>query len=1118
MLRTIIRAGFILTLSITLFIPIAVQAEEITVNLRDDLYSVDSRSEGQYLDMENFGIRNIPGKPRLPSRIVAVAIPPGASVTDVRVTTESQIELTDDYNIPPVTLRRVIGDENPELLLKQQAEYQQNYNAVYTRNGFYPESIIEFVRQAGFRKYNIADVRVIPFQYNPMTGSMILNRGIKIHITYTMPDLDVVHIQDNSLRMEAEAAGFIENYSDTVRWYDHRPIQRGLHDFVIVTTETLSSEITSLVEWETLAKGREVNVVTVEWISANYSGVDLAQKIRNFLMDKYPTSQWGIEDVLFVGRHTEVPMRKISYEIGYGSPRTDFYYAELSAPDSESWDSNGNGQIGETADAIEYYSEINVGRIPWSDPDIVRAVCEKSIAYEQNTDPAFKKNILLMGGYFWADTDNAVLMEEKVDQVWMADWTMTRMYEQNSQYYSTYPCDYELVHSNVLDVWPDGQFAFANWAGHGSPTGAYILGNGSQLFIGASDCPVLGNDYPSIIFADSCSNSDTDTNNLGRAMLAQGSVGFVGATKVALGSGGWAGPEDGSSQSLDYHFTTGVTSGEYSQGAAHQRALRNVYLDDGWYYDLYEMCEWTLWGNPNLGMGDVLSSNGIIALDQDYYAPGTEAVVTVTDRDLVTDPNLQESVDVTITTDTGDTEVLTLLEPGTDSWALLGTLSLAENSAIPGNGILEVGHGTVLTVTYIDEDNGFGGTDIAKTATATVDAIPPEILNVSIDKCTDRSFTVSWVTDEATRGLVCYGQSVPDQNAYSAAETTTHTVRISDLDSCMTYLFYIEVQDGAGNIAVANNSGENYAADTMQLVEMVSVDLSVNPEWLISGGAWAYGQPTGNAGDHGGPDPTSGKTGNNVYGYNLQGGYENDEPAYSLTTTPFDCSGKEGVVFSFWRWLGVETQPYDYAAVQVSNNGADWVNIWENPSVTLDDGEWVYQEFDVSEYADDSAAVQFRWVMGTTDQGWTYCGWNIDDIKISYAFSCNEPTPTPVPEMQYGMNLLLDDIDLETGDQFNLHFCLLNSTDTGLNLDVFILLDVYGQYWFWPSWTAIENGIDFQAEMEVNAYGEYRESALSFQWPELQGAADGLKFYGAAFHAGSFEFCGELNIVTWQYH
>jgi hypothetical protein len=115
-------------------------------------------------------------------------------------------------------------------------------------------------------------------------------------------------------------------------------------------------------------------------------------------------------------------------------------------------------------------------------------------------------------------------MEAKVDQPWMADWTLTRMYEKNANYWSSYECDYPLLHSNVMAVWPAGQYAFVNWAGHGSPTSTHIYGLGAPAFITSSDSYSLNDDFPAIIFADACSNSDTDYLNIGQAMLKQGAV------------------------------------------------------------------------------------------------------------------------------------------------------------------------------------------------------------------------------------------------------------------------------------------------------------------------------------------------------------------------------------------------------------------------------------------------------------------------------------------------------------------------------------------------------------------------------------------------------------------
>jgi hypothetical protein len=162
--------------------------------------------------------------------------------------------------------------------------------------------------------------------------------------------------------------------------------------------------------------------------------------------------------------------------------------------------------------------------------------------------------------------------------------------------------------------------------------------------------------------------------------------------------------------------------------------------------------------------------------------------------------------------------------------------------------------------------------------------------------------------------------------------------------------------------------------------------LDTDPGWTISGGLWAFGQPTGGGGQYGGPDPTSGYTGPNVYGYNLDGDYENNMPERHLTTPPIDCTGRTGVRLSFWRWLGVEQPLYDHARVRISNDGTTWTTVWEN-GTEIADTAWVFQAFDVSSIADNQPTVYVRWTMGPTDSGWHFCGWNIDDVSLS-TFEC----------------------------------------------------------------------------------------------------------------------------------
>ncbi len=610
---------------------------KITIEFNVDYYELESIKGYDELKAENFGRLLVPGKPNLPSKIFAIAIPPGAEITDVTYEIIEEIQLPGNYLIEPSPLHRVIGEEDPQLYAKDKEIYDENYENTYGSNNPYPENIVEFVRKAGYRKYNLVDVRITPFSYKPISKTITYYPKISLEVNYKISNQAEI-ISDNFKSTENVAKKIIYNYEQAKYWYENNEVSRGLNDYVIITKDSLVGSVEPLANWEA-NKGRTVEVVTTSWIESNYNGYDLAEKIRNFLRDKYPGGEWGIQDALLVGSYTDVPMRRTAQNLGYGRPRTEFYYAELSLPDDQSWDADGDHNYGENSDPIDFYSEINVGRIPFNDPDTVEHICQKSILYEQNADPTFKKNILLLGAFFWDNdpnprTDNAVLMETKVDQPWMSDWTMTRMYEEG---HSTYPMDYNLLNSNVVSVWSQGKYGFVNWAGHGSPGACWRYHYPDDYFISVYDCDQLNDDYPAIIFADACSNSDTDDFNIGMGMLEQGGVGFVGATKVALGCPGWDDPYDGSSQSIDYFFTTFVTSEDYTQGEALQTALVEMYQNGLWYDNRYETFEWcSLWGNPNLGMTPISGSvpqipqtpegieSGEINLDYDFTTSTTD--------------------------------------------------------------------------------------------------------------------------------------------------------------------------------------------------------------------------------------------------------------------------------------------------------------------------------------------------------------------------------------------------------------------------------------------------------------------------------------------------------------
>lgn len=159
--------------------------------------------------------------------------------------------------------------------------------------------------------------------------------------------------------------------------------------------------------------------------------------------------------------------------------------------------------------------------------------------------------------------------------------------------------------------------------------------------------------------------------------------------------------------------------------------------------------------------------------------------------------------------------------------------------------------------------------------------------------------------------------------------------------------------------------------------------LDASPEWTMEG-QWEFGLPTGNGGnEYGNPDPIGGSTGNNVYGVNLNGDYTVAVGgSYCLTTDPFDCNKFHDIKLKFARWLNTDEPSYVTSKVEVSNDGANWHNLWVN-TATITDSDWQVVEYDASETADNEEAVYFRWsyeILG--DRAYPYSGWNVDDIEL----------------------------------------------------------------------------------------------------------------------------------------
>lgn len=386
------------------------------------------------------------------------------------------------------------------------------------------------------------------------------------------------------------------------------------------------------------------------------------------------------------------------------------------------------------------------------------------------------------------------------------------------------------------------------------------------------------------------------------------------------------------------------------------------------------------------------SGCGVLSLDDTVYNCNDTITLTLYDNDLNTSPSTIQTAVVDIASNTEPTpENVTLTETSVNSGAFVGTIQTSASQS--GTGYLRLSHNDTITAHYYDA--ACEGSPVQVYDTATADCQGPTISNVQVTNLGTTSATIQWTTNEASDSLVTYGTSVPPSTTNSSAEmVTTHQLVLTGLASCTTYYFSVRSIDAFGNMTVNNNGGSYFTFTTYNAIMVYTQNMNTNPGWTVSGGQWAWGQPTGGGGSYGSPDPTAGYTGSYVYGYNLSGDYINSMPAYTLTSSAINCSAAVNVKVSFYRWLGVESSSYDHAIFSVSNNGSTWTEIYHNPTGATADSAWTFVEYDISSVADGQSNVQLRWTMGTTDSSVVYCGWNIDDVVVSGEGPCG-PTVTP---------------------------------------------------------------------------------------------------------------------------
>jgi len=125
------------------------------------------------------------------------------------------------------------------------------------------------------------------------------------------------------------------------------------------------------------------------------------------------------------------------------------------------------------------------------------------------------------------------------------------------------------------------------------------------------------------------------------------------------------------------------------------------------------------------------------------------------------------------------------------------------------------------------------------------------------------------------------------------------------------------------------------------------------------------------------------------------------------------------------------------------------------------------------------------------------------------------PTSTPFPCETTGVMLKMPSHHFNPGDTFSLKTFICNTNSTTLTgYPLFIILDIFSEYWFAPSWISTSEGIDWY--IRIFPPGLTTIIVIpEFSWPSGAQNIDGIIFWGAMTDPGMANLYGSMD--SWEF-
>jgi ELWxxDGT repeat protein len=437
------------------------------------------------------------GQPVVPVVAVEIVVPYGYSLGTVEVVAGDRVALSGSFLIELA--------EAPVLLdssLSTTAE--EATDVAFETGGTLPDGVFEIVNTQWDRGVEILRVNLYPVDYSVDSGEVAYYTTLTLNVNLVAEDpasaessqIVSYRAEDiESLASEVANPEALATYAQASTTNEHTTTgicdPTGSYQYVAITSRAFINATTDYTINDLIASkqalGMTAVVVALEDIYANYTGVDQAEQIRNFIIDAY--NNWETDYVLLGGDSAVLPYRSMWVDIGSSytadekSIPSDLYYGCLDG----TFNYDGDSYWGETNDGVgggdvDFTAEVYVGRAAAETAAEMANWVYKAIAYEATASADYRRQAMMVGEYlgFGGVSDYATGSMEEIRLGSSANGYTTAGFASEARFTTSTLYDsstYTWSASDLVSLFNSGQYGIYNHLGHANTSYVMKLSN-----------------------------------------------------------------------------------------------------------------------------------------------------------------------------------------------------------------------------------------------------------------------------------------------------------------------------------------------------------------------------------------------------------------------------------------------------------------------------------------------------------------------------------------------------------------------------------------------------------------------------------------------------------------